>query len=46
LFRSSLGFAVGQGFGLERERLLECLVAAVAQIAFDVGGVTRFIGVL
>jgi hypothetical protein len=46
LFRSGLGFAVGQGFGLERERLFERRVAAMAQLAFDVGGVTRLIGVL
>ncbi len=46
LFRAGKFLAVGQILGLDGERLLERVVAAVTQIALDVGRVARFIGVL
>jgi len=45
LFRAGKFFAVGQILGLEGERLLQNVVAAVTQIALDVRRVTRFIGI-
>ena len=45
LFLRRFLFAVGQINRRHRKRLLERLVAAVPQIAFDVGRVTRLIGV-
>ena len=38
--------ALGQLFRLQREGLLEHLVSAIAQIAVEVGRITRLIGVL
>jgi hypothetical protein len=45
LFRAGNFFAIGQILGLDGERLLERVVAAMTQIAFDVRCVTRFIGI-
>ena len=46
LFGTGKFFAVRQILRLDGERLLQALIATMTQIAFDVRGVTRFIGIL
>ena len=46
LFLGRKDFAIGRGFGLERKDPLPGLVTAVAEIAFDVRGISRLVDVL
>ena len=46
LLRAAERLAVGQGFGRKRQRLLQHLVAAMAQIALEVRRVARLVDVL
>ena len=46
LFRTAQGLAVGQRSRLKGERFFQGLVTAMAQVAFQVRGIPRVVGVL